>query len=182
MKSIFSKALAFNSIVIAIGVLGGISGVLAVFFTSAELGSTVSAKWLLFVCYVSLVLLLLTAKIAYEFHQRAKKSVWDPREGFRLVRFIEQDGIFVVNKTVEQEYNSLVSLYIAESNYDKFFGFGRVANVQEKLLQIEVIMYTDDFLANGGTIYAGMCANRIDVLRAISVKFFVPYDRMRSYL
>ncbi len=180
MRKGLSKVLTFNSISISIGVLGAAASILATFISAEDLNSRISAKWLILACYVSLTAILVLWKALHELSKRVRIAAWTPADGFKPVRYIHHDRILVVHKPVELAYDSLVSLHIRDDEYEKCIGFGKVVNVQEKLMQIQVLQFSDDFIQEGADVFGRICANNSDVLKLITVRPSVPYEMLRG--
>ena len=107
-----SRIFSFSSIAIAIGVLGGVSSIITVFFTSEDLNAKINSKWLVLALYLALTTILVLSKAIYDLRIVNRSLIRSPSHGFSPIKYIKNDGAFVVSRINELSYDSVVSLHI----------------------------------------------------------------------
>lgn len=172
IKEKLKKILTFNGVAIIIGILGSLASILTVFITKWDL--LISLKWLIFLLFVSLTIILISIKVALDLNNELKiKRITT----FPALRYLNENSTFLVQTNDILGYSAMVSIFYLDDSFEIELGKGYVKNIQEKFIQIQMIQISDEFLKNHEDILLKIKNNDNDILHKIIIKSYVSYTK-----
>jgi len=172
IKEKLKKILTFNGVAIIIGILGSLASILTVFITKWDL--QISLKWLIFILFVSLTIILISIKVALDLNSELKiKRITT----FPALRYLTENSTFLVQTNDILGYSAMVSIFYLDDSFEIELGKGYVKNIQEKFIQIQMIQISDEFQKNHGDILIKIKKKDKDNLNKIIIKSYVSYSK-----
>ena len=168
LKNLFS----FNGISLLIGILGSLASILTMFISKWD--SQISLKWIVFVIFISLTVVIILIKLLFDLVCEIKKEQINI---VKAVRYIPENKTLLVEKNNILGYYAMVSIFYLDENYEVELGKGFVKNIQEKFSQIQVLEFSQEFIRDYQESLMKIESNEIRTLQKIIVKSYISYTK-----
>ncbi len=168
LKKIFS----FNGISLLIGILGSIASILTIFINKWD--SLISLKWLVFVLFLSISIILVLIKLTFDLVEEVKRK--SPNSS-KVIRYIPMSKAFLTSKNDTLGYSAMVSIFYIEDSYEIEFGKGFVNNIQEQMTQIQLLEISEDFSINYSSVVQKIEINDAAILNRLIIKSYISYTK-----
>lgn len=164
------KILTFNGVAIFIGIAGGIASILTLF--NSDWNFSVSIKWIIFICYIFLVVFVILVKFIYDQNIELEgKSQSNPI--FRVVKYEPTQELFLIEKTNLLGFDAMVSLFYLLDDFEIELGKAFVSNIQENFIQLKTIDISKKFEKDNSEILKNIKNNSSNELKNIIIKTYV---------
>lgn len=131
-KVIANEIFSLSGASIAIGTAGFLSALVGMF---VDVNVLVSTKWLIFISWISITLMVVLLKIIYDLLKTDKPPL--PFEN--PIQFIQEEKIFVIRKNENFINSIIVGCYARRDEVDRLAYLGAVHLVQDTVIQIRII-------------------------------------------
>lgn len=131
IEEIKERLFSFTGVSIFVGVVGFLSGLVTIFI---DVNKDVSAKWLLLVILISLIMLIVLLKTIYDLSNKVVPLNFYENP----IKYIEEEGVFIIRRNDNFLNNILVGCYATRDEVDRLAYIGFVHLVQDKLIQIKI--------------------------------------------
>jgi hypothetical protein len=162
--------LSLNGISLLLGIIGGVFGLMSVFLESWNY--QISAKWFAFLIMVTLFIILVLGKLAYEFYTHASIK---PTTDARVIRYLPQNPTMLISKHTGFEYAARVTIFHTNNNIQLPLAEGYVENIQDSFIQVKIIKFDDEFVASYPSIIELIDNNNEAILSTLIVKNYIRY-------
>lgn len=164
-ERITSAVFSLTGISIAIGVIGFVASIATLFI---DVDRTVSIKWLIL---LSLIFLWTCAILLKVIHDLSSESHPPPNSEVP-VRFVEEEGIFVIRRNPNFVNSIVVGCYLQDNEIEKLVYIATVYHVQDNVIQIKIH-------SDLGIITESPSTSRI--LRRVLIRPVVPVAALQQF-
>lgn len=169
IKQKLEQILSLNGISILIGIVGGIFGIISVF---VNWETQISIKWFAALWIIYSFFLIISVKLTYDI----SKSHSTKKISSKILQFSRANLLLLVENNNNLEFSQTVSIYYTKDNFQLFFANGYVQNIQEKLVQIKVISFDDDFINLHNEEYSRILNNESNALSSLLINNYLRYN------
>ena len=154
------KILTFNGVSLIIGIIGSLASILTIFITQWNL--EISIKWLVFVIFCSLSIILFLIKLVIYLIEEIKMK----RPNTSSILSYKPDIL---------GHSAMVSIFYIDDSYEVNVGTGYVNNIQEKFTQIKILEIEADFLSRYDEVFNKIALNDVTFLQKLLIKNYIAY-------
>ncbi len=173
LKDRIKKILTFNGIALIIGVLGSLASILSVLVTKWD--TLINIKWLVFVIFISLAIILFLIKLAFDLLSDLKMRKPNTASA---IRYVSDNKTLVVTQNDFLGYSAMVSILFKDDNYEVEFGKGYVENITDNFTQIKILEISGTFIDQYDKKLRQIENNDLQVLKNIVVKSYITYTNL----
>ena len=164
------KILTFNGVSLIIGIIGSLASILTIFITQWNL--EISIKWLVFVIFCSLSIILFLIKLVIYLIEEIKMK--RPNTSSILSYKPDIQTLLVRNNDF-LGHSAMVSIFYIDDSYEVNVGTGYVNNIQEKFTQIKILEIEADFLSRYDEVFNKIALNDVTFLQKLLIKNYIAY-------
>lgn len=170
IKEKLLKMLSVNGIAFIIGIVGALASILTVFVTKWDI--KIDLRWLIFILFLSLVIILFLFKLIYELRKDVKAKRTNKSTA---IRYIKEDQTFLFEKKDFLGYSAMVSIFFLDDSYEVELGKGYVSNIQEEFIHVRLLEVSNDFDKNHSQVLKRIMHNDNNSIRKIIVKSYITH-------
>ncbi|CAD0001552.1 hypothetical protein [Flavobacterium salmonis] len=169
IKQKLENILSLNGISILIGIVGGVFGIISVFI---DWETQLSIKWFAALWIVYSFVLIISIKLTYDISKTHSLK----RINSKILQFSRANLLLLAENNNNLEFSQTVSIYYIKDNFQLFFANGYVQNIQEKLVQIKIISFDEDFTTTHDEEYSRILNNESNALSSLLINNYLRYN------
>lgn len=171
IKKRLSEIFSYNGISLLIGVIGSLASISTIIITKWD--AKVSVKWLVFVIFICIAIVLIMSKLLFDLYEDFKKKI---PNNTTVIQYIPTYTSFVVKNNDFLGLSAMVSVFYRDGSFEAELGKGYVSNIQENFTQIQILEISDEFKVNYSKVLKKITSNDPLILQNIVIKSYLAYS------